>query len=252
MTWNPERYHQFQKERSAPFDDILNLVKVRPDLKAIDLGCGTGELTVRLADLLPDGNITGIDSSVEMLARAQPRARLGLRFILGYIQTVGGAWDLIFSNAALQWVDDHPQLIRRLFGLLRPNGQLVVQAPSNHHHPVHRLIAQIAGEEPFRAALGSWTRPIPVLSIDDYTVLLYELGAADVTVYEKVYPHVLADADALADWTSGTALVPYFERLSEPLRAAFMEQYRAALWQQWPAGPVYYGFRRTLFAATRA
>ena len=251
MPWNPERYHQFQKERFAPFDDLLQLVQRREGLRVIDLGSGTGELTRRLADALPGSDVLGLDSSPEMLAKAAVLARPGLRFELGAIEAAGGEWDLIFSNAALHWVNDHQTLIPRLFALLRPGGQLVVQLPSNYGHPTQTLIIETAHEEPFAQALNGWERTIPVLSIDAYAELLYALGGEEITVFEKVYPHVLQDADALVDWVSGTALVPYFERFSEEMKQRFLERYRQKLRQRYPSSPVFYGFRRTLFAATR-
>jgi trans-aconitate 2-methyltransferase len=185
-----------------------------------------------------------------MLARAAEYARPGLRFEHIAIENVAGQWDLVFSHAALQWVDDHPAFIPRLLSLVRPGGQIAVQMPSNHSHPSHQLIAQIAGEEPFRSTLGGWSRDWPVLGIDAYAELLYAHGARQITIFEKIYPHVLEDADALADWTSGTALVPYFEHLPERLHDLFMQEYRKRLRSRWPSGPVFYGFRRTLFAAT--
>jgi trans-aconitate 2-methyltransferase len=256
VPWDPDRYHQFEKERSAPFFDLLALVERRPALSVIDLGCGTGELTARLADALPGADVTGLDRSPEMLARAQPLARPGLHFEQGDISdiardiaTMRGQWDLIFSNAALQWVEDHNVLIPRLLASVRPGGQLVVQVPSNHTHPTHTLILELASEEPFQSALGGWRRISPVLPIEAYAELLYRHGASQITVFEKVYPHVLPDAGSLADWTSGTALVPYFERLTEDLRTLFIARYRARLAALWPTGPVFYPFRRTLFAA---
>jgi trans-aconitate 2-methyltransferase len=251
MPWNPDRYHQFQKERSAPFDDLLQLVQRRAGLRVIDLGCGTGELTRRLADALPESDVLGLDSSPEMLAQASTRARPGLRFETGTIEAVTGEWDVIFSNAALHWVDDHRALLPRLFALLRPGGQLVVQVPSNYSHPTLALIVEIAGAEPFAQALHGWNRVMPVLSIEEYAELLYKLGSEDITVFEKVYPHVLKDADALVDWTSGTALVPYLERFSEEMRERFLERYRQRLRERFPSSPVFYGFRRTLFASKR-
>lgn len=251
MPWDPNTYHKFQAERAAPFVDLLALVRVRPGRRVVDLGCGTGELTRRLADALPDSDVIGLDSSPQMLARAAEHARPGLRFIEGTIETAGGEWDLIFSHAALHWVPDHAALIPRLLALLRPGGQLAVQMPSNHNHLTHQLITTIAGEEPFVSALGGWHRDIPVLGIEAYADLLFAAGGRDLTVFEKIYPHVLADADALADWTSGTALVPYFERLPSALRDSFMDRYRARLRAACPGSPVFYGFRRTLFAATR-
>ena len=251
MPWDPERYEQFKKERYAPFEDLIKLVAVRDGLRAVDLGCGTGELTRRLADALPASDVVGIDSSHQMLASAEERARPGLRFEQGAIEEVQGEWDLIFSNAALQWVEDHRSLVPRLLGLLRTGGQLVVQMPSNFRHPSHTIMVEIAGEEPFRDALDGWTRQWPVLAIDEYAALLDKHGGRDLTVFEKVYAHVLEDADAVAAWMSGTALVPYMERLPEELQEPFMERYRARLRERFPTSPVFYGFRRTLFAATR-
>ncbi len=252
MPWNPDRYHMFQSERFAPFEDLLVHVHKREGLHVIDLGCGTGELTRRLADTLPGSDVVGIDTSSQMLARAEPLSRPGLRFELGSIETADGEWDLVFSHAALQWVPDHRSLLPQLFALIRPGGQIVVQMPSNHTHAAHTAISKIAGEEPFRSALGGWTRKSPVLPIETYAELLYTYGGMDIVVTERVYPHVLENADAVADWTAGTALIPYFERLPKNLHEPFMKQYRTRLRERWPSSPVFYGFRRILLSATRS
>jgi trans-aconitate 2-methyltransferase len=200
---------------------------------------------------LRGSEVLGLDNSPEMLGRAQTRARSGLRFELGAIEDAEGTWDLIFSHAALQWADEHDKLIPRLIQMLNPGGQIVVQMPSNHRHPAHVLIADIAAEEPYRSALKEFMRHSPVLSIDAYAQLLHASGGSELTVFEKIYPHVLPNADALAEWMAGTALVPYFERLPEAHHNGFMAQYRERLRARWPNPPVFYGFRRTIFAATR-
>lgn len=251
MPWNPDRYHQFQAQRAAPFEDALALVNVRSGLTAVDLGCGTGELTRRLADALPDCNLIGLDSSPEMLAKAAAYARPGLRFGQGQIEDYATPADLIFSHAALQWVEGHEALIPRLFGLVRPGGQLVVQMPTNHHHISHRLIREVAREAPFVTLLGGWERIPPLLPMERYAELLFAAGAESLTLYEKIYPHVLENADAVADWTQGTALVPYAERLGTQAYAEYMAVYRARLREAMPESPVFYGFRRILFAATK-
>lgn len=251
MPWNPDRYQLFKKERFQPFDDLSRLIRHREGISVVDLGCGTGELTARLADNLPHSDVLGIDSSAEMLQRAAQYARKGLRFELISIDQVEGEWDLVFSHAAIHWIEDHHSLIERLFRLVRPNGQLAVQLPSNHTHPAHTLIIEVASEEPFRAALDGWTRQSPVLSIEDYAGLLYNAGGEEIVVFEKVYPHVLESSDALADWTSSTTLVPYFERLPAELQEPFMQRYRDRLRALWPNSPVFYGFKRILFTATR-
>lgn len=251
MPWNPDKYHQFQTQRSAPFDDLLELVDVRPGLRVVDLGCGTGELTRRLADSLPDSDVLGLDSSPQMLERTHEHARPGLRFELGDQVGLDGEWDLIFSNAALQWSEDHEQLILHLVNCLAPGGQIAIQVPSNHNSRAHLVILELAGREPFVSALGGWTRRSPVLPIEAYAELLFQAEAQEIVVFEKVYPHVLENADAIAEWISGTALVPYFERL-DSLKDDFIKVIRQELHAVMPGEPVFYPFRRTFFSARKA
>ena len=251
MPWNPDKYHQFQTQRSAPFDDLLKLVDIRPGLRVVDLGCGTGELTRRLADSLPSSDVLGLDSSPQMLERAHAHARPGLRFELGNLAELDGKWDLIISNAALQWSDNHETLIPHLFSHLTPGGQIAVQVPSNHNSAAHLTIGEVAGREPFVSVLGGWTRQSPVLPIEAYAELLFREGAQELLVFEKVYPHVLENADAIVEWISGTALVPYFERLNS-LKDDFVNTIRQELHLAMPGKPVFYPFRRTFFSARKA
>jgi trans-aconitate 2-methyltransferase len=251
MSWDPDRYHRFRAERRAPFLDLLPLIAVREGLRVVDLGCGTGELTAELVERLPGSDVLGIDTSAQMLEQAAPRARDRLRFARGAIEELAGEWDLIFSNAALHWVEDHARLLPRLCELLCPGGQLVVQLPANHDHAAHRLVVEVAGEEPFRGALGGWVRRTPVLPLADYAELLFAAGGRQLTAIEKVYPHLLDNADAIADWARGTTLLPYLERLPDELHEPYFERYRARLRARYPGRPVFYGFRRILLAATR-
>ncbi|HSL27853.1 MAG TPA: methyltransferase domain-containing protein [Anaerolineales bacterium] len=250
MPWNPAQYHKFQAERSAPFFDLLALVEVRPNLRVVDLGCGTGELTRQLAETLPDSQVTGIDSSAEMLGKAAAYGTANLRFEQGDQARLTGEWDLIFSNAALHWSEDHPQLIPQLYERLTPGGQIAIQVPSNHNHISHQVYRDAASEEPFRTILNGFQRFAPVLSIDEYARLFFQCGAENIVVFEKVYAHVLEDSDAVVEWISGTALVPYFERLGvhrEEFLSAIGTRMRLAL----PETPVFYPFRRILMSARK-
>jgi trans-aconitate 2-methyltransferase len=250
MAWNPDQYHKFQSQRSAPFYDLLALVEKHPNLKAVDLGCGTGELTRVLADSLPGGNVTGLDLSPQMLEKAAVHASANLRFELGDQAQLSGTWDLIFTNAALQWTENHAALIPALFKKVRAGGQICVQIPSNHHHVSHVLIRETAKEEPFYTILKGFERIAPVLSIEDYTRILFEQGAEDIIVFEKIYPHVLEDSNAVIEWISGTALVPYFERLGEH-KNAFLEVLGGKMKKALPDSPLLYPFRRILFSAKK-
>ena len=250
MPWNPDQYHKFQTERAAPFYDLLALVDARPNLKAIDLGCGTGELTSQLADRLPNSDVTGLDSSPQMLDKAASFARGGLVFQAGDLSALSGDWDLIFSNAAIQWSADHAELIPQLFARLNPGGQIAIQAPSNHNHISHQIYRETADEEKFKSILQGFQRIAPVLTIDEYAQILFDCGAEKIVVFEKIYAHVLEDADAVVEWISGTALVPYFERLGEH-KNEFINSIREKMRAAMPGSPVFYPFRRILFSARK-
>ena len=249
MPWDPTQYHKFQAERSAPFFDLLALVEVRPNLKVVDLGCGTGELTSHLA-ALPGSLVTGIDSSAQMLEKARAFETPRLRFEQGDQARLRGDWDLIFSNAALQWSEQHKHLMPRLYERLNPGGQIAVQVPSNHNHISHQIYRETAEEEPFKSVLKGFQRYAPVLSIDEYANLFFKCGAENIVVFEKVYPHILANSDAVVEWISGTALVPYFERLGE-YKEKFVVVLRTKMHAAMPDSPVFYPFRRTLFSARK-
>jgi trans-aconitate 2-methyltransferase len=169
-TWNPDQYAKFQREREQPFADLLALIEPAPRMRAVDLGCGTGTLTRRLHEALHAAATLGIDRSDRMLDVARSDGLPGgLSFQAGTIEDFAGetAWDLIFSNAAFHWVEDHDALIRRLHAALTPGGQLAFQIPAMHHATSHALPDQLARQPPFREAFGGWTRPQPVLEPDD-------------------------------------------------------------------------------------
>jgi trans-aconitate 2-methyltransferase len=250
MPWNPDQYHKFQSQRAAPFYDLLALVDARPNLKVIDLGCGSGELTRQLADKLPNSHVTGLDSSPQMLDKAASFANSNLVFQQGDQSTLTGEWDLIFSNAALQWSENHTELIPHLFDKLKPGGQLAVQVPSNHNHISHQVYRETAEDDMFKFILQGFQRYAPVLSIDNYSRILFDCGAEDINVFEKIYPHVLEDSDAVVEWISGTALVPYFERLGEH-KDAFVKTIREKMRIAMPDSPIFYPFRRILFSARK-
>lgn len=174
MAWDPERYERFRAERAQPFRDLLALVEPRPGLSVIDLGCGTGEAPLELHRALAAGATLGLDSSPQMLAKAPAAA--GLRFELGDLAQAAGQFDLVFSNAALHWLPDHPVLLPRLAAMVRPGGQLAVQVPRNEEHASHQTALAVAREPAFARALRGYERHSPVLSTAAYAGLLQELG----------------------------------------------------------------------------
>ena len=227
----------------------MNLIEVREGINVLDLGCGTGELTEMISDMLPGSSTLGIDSSSSMLEEALSKTKPGLKFELCLIEKVDGKWDLVFSNAAIQWVDNHRELIPKLVSHLKPDGQIAVQMPANHHHPTQTLMVEIAAQEPYRTALGGWQRKWQVLSIKEYSELLYDCGAQNINVFERIYPHVLEDVDAIVEWLSGTALLPYFERLPQDLHNDFLADYKERLLSLYPKVPIFFPYQRIFFSA---
>jgi trans-aconitate 2-methyltransferase len=251
--WDPATYERFKSERSRPFFDLLALVEPAPGARAVDLGCGTGELTRALHERLGAGETVGLDSSSEMLARSAAFAGAGLRFERGDIAgfEAAPAWDVVFSNAALHWIGDHPALLARLAASLRAGGQLAVQVPANHDHPSHQVARAVAAEEPFLSAAGGLP-PTPVLAPEEYATLLHRLGFREQTVRLQVYGHLLAARDDVVEWVTGTTLTPLRARLDDQLWARFLDRYRQVLLPQLDeARPYFYPFKRLLFWARR-
>ncbi len=253
MSWNPATYNKFKSERFTPFFDLLALVKVKEGLSVIDLGCGTGELTRKLADALPQSTVLGIDSSAEMLKDSKAFENDSVKFECKSIEEqlkTKQKWDVVFSNAAIQWTDNHEKLIPQLISITKPGGQLAIQMPDQHSNISNILLNELAAEEPYKTALNNWTRVSPVLPIDNYAQLFFENGSTSMTVYEKIYPLILQDTDALFDWVSGTALIPYTERLQGKIKENFISEYKKRLKSSFKSIPVFYPFKRLILEAT--
>ncbi len=248
-TWNPTQYERFRSEREQPFHDLVALITRRPANRVVDLGCGTGVLTAALHRELGAESTLGVDSSDAMLKRARTLDVPGLDFVHGDI----GQWrpeasfDVVFSNAAIQWLGDHPALFARLRAMLVPGGELAVQVPANFDHLSHRLAAEIAREEPFIDAMRGYTRTFAVLPPEEYATLLHQLGFITQSVRLQVYAHVLESPDSVVEWVRGTLLTDYELRMPAALYQEFVTRYRerlnAALGDQ---RPFFYPFKRIL------
>jgi len=253
-SWDPRQYDKFEREREQPFYDLLSLVRRVPAMRVVDLGCGTGRLTRVLHNRLEARETIGIDRSDQMLAATGTAPETsGLRFAVGTIEAFAAGtgnhagYDLIFSNAALHWVDDHRVLLHALAELLTPAGQLAFQVPAQHDHLSHTIAEEVAASEPFRSALGGWRRSSPVLPPEDYARLLYQCGFREPKVQLIVYPHVLAGRDQVIEWVKGTLLTEYARHLPADFFEPFVDQYRRQLVARLdPAQPFFYPFKRIL------
>lgn len=248
--WSPEQYEKFKRERAQPFYDLIGLLEPKQDLSIVDLGCGTGELTAELHRKLQAKSTLGIDSSKEMLKKAAPHAGSGLRFSEGDIAKWGAGeqFDVIFSNAALQWCSHHEELFARLRQALRPGGQLAVQMPMNHDYPTHTLAAKMSRESPWKELLGeAYDKQSTMLSAEAYASLLFRLGFREQRVFLRVYGHVLESREGVIEWVKGTLLTHFESRLSAEDYSRFLASYRQRLFQELPdEKPFFYPFKRIL------
>lgn len=265
--WNPTQYDKFKNERSQPFLDLMALAQSQnqqptqpstlPKItKAVDLGCGTGELTALLHQQLKIQKTIAIDSSDEMLQKSQTHTTEGLHFQKSNIETwvPDEKMDLIFSNAALQWCPNHKELMKRLKSFLSPGGQLAIQMPMNHDYPTHTIAHEMSQEPRWSALL-----PAPLqsrkdshhmLNTEEYAQLLFDLGFREQKVFLRVYGHELESREQVIEWVKGTTLTRFQSQLSAEDYSRFISEYRQRLFEKLPnQNPFFYPFKRILMWA---
>jgi trans-aconitate 2-methyltransferase len=235
LDWNPALYRRYEDERTRPAQELLARVPLAGAARVFDLGCGPGNSTELLVHRFPGAQVVGTDNSEAMLVSARERLPQA-RFEFSDIST----WrpetppDLIYANAALQWVPDHEALIPRLFAALAPGGVLAIQMPDNRQEPTHRLMREVAAEAPWANAIGDADKiRTELLGIEGY----YDLLAADaarVDVWRTAYQHPMASAAAIVEWVRGTGLKPFVDRLTPQLQSSYLAEYERRIDTAYP------------------
>ncbi|MEU6482768.1 trans-aconitate 2-methyltransferase [Streptomyces sp. NPDC046887] len=267
--WDPDQYLRHSSHRTRPFLDLLHRIPELPatalgrPARIADIGCGPGNVTALLAERWPDARITGFDLSAEMLEQADkhhsgPTSGGGF---LDFRPADAAHWmpdepyDLIVSNAALQWVPGHPESFPRWLGGLTPGGVLAFQVPANFTAPSHALLGDLCESPEWRDRVGDHGRRfVHILDAPGYLGHLTGLGCA-ANVWETVYHQLLQGPDPVLDWVKGTALRPVLTALDDDpdAVAAFLGQYRELLRAAYPTGPhgTAFPFRRVFAVARR-
>jgi trans-aconitate 2-methyltransferase len=251
--WDPDRYLVYADERARPFVDLLARVGAESPDQVVDLGCGPGNLTALLAERWRGADVLGIDSSVEMVERARASGIDGVRFEVGDVR----AWrpaepvDVLISNATLQWVPGHLDLLPGLVDQVATGGWFAFQVPGNHDEPSHVLLHELAADPRFAAYTDGVARPH---SHDpaEYADALLDLGL-EVDAWETTYQHLLTGEDPVFTWISGTGARPTLQSLPDDLRSAFETEYKALLRDAYPPGThgTRLPFRRVFVVAHR-
>lgn len=253
--WDPGQYGRFGGERSRPFFDLVARVGAQDPPLVADLGCGPGNLTAALAERWPSATVAGVDSSAAMIEAARaghsgPR----LSFALGDVRdwTPDSPPDVIVSNAVLQWVPGHLEVLRRWAGLLAPGGWLAVQVPANFDQPSHALLRQLAGSGRWRPLLRDVSLNRQAAEPGEYLELLAAAGC-ETDAWETTYLHVLQGDNPVIEWYKGSGLRPVIDALPPDLADEFVAEYGVLIREAYPARP--YGtvlpFRRVFAVARR-
>jgi len=257
--WDPTVYRRFGSERSRPFFDLVGQIGAEKPRAVVDLGCGPGELTATLAECWPHARVTGLDSSAEMIERAAG-LDAPVTFAVADIREwqPGPDTDVVVSNAALQWVPGHQQLIDGWVAALPPGAWFAMQVPGNFDAPSHRALYAVADTPPFRNAIDGLLRDEPVGDPAAYAARMTAAGAT-VDAWETTYLHLLpaatgADEHPVLRWMDGTALRPVRAALDAEAFAAFRADLAERLAIAYPAvnGMVAFPFRRIFVVARTA
>lgn len=237
--WDPALYDRYKSYRERPaLDLMLRLPQDLAPREIWDLGCGTGEQTAVLKRRHPSARVRGLDSSPEMLAEAR-RRDAEVEWIEGDIAAFAPDTppDLIFTNAALQWLPDHAELFPRLVRTLAPGGVFACQVPETFDTPWHRLLRETAADGPWAQRLAEVRGVRPVAPAEAYYDLISPI-CGEVDIWSTVYIHVLEGDDPVVDWMRGTGLRPFLQALQTAEdRMRFLEAYRARVAQALPARP---------------
>jgi trans-aconitate 2-methyltransferase len=251
--WDAGQYLRFADERTRPARDLLARIDLAALRRIVDLGCGPGNSTALLRERWPGAAVLGLDSSAEMLAQAR-RDHPGIAFAEGDI----AEWspeercDLVFANAALQWVGDHARLVPRLLAAVAAEGALAVQMPRNHDFLTHALMRRVAAEGAWRDRLAGAREPSPVEPPEFYYDALAPQSRR-IVIWETNYIQVMDGIPAILAWLEGTGLRPYLSRLDAVEQRRFRERYAALLAEAFPAradGKVLLPYPRLFFIAT--
>ena len=256
MAWSARQYLKFEDERTRPARDLLQAVPAGEVRRAADLGCGPGNSTELLAARFPGASVVGVDNAADMIRAARERLP-AVRFELAPIEdwSEPGPWDLIFANAALQWVGGHETLLPKLAGLLAPGGSLAIQMPDNLKQPSHAAMSRVAKTAPFADKLAGAASARTAIPGADWYYALLKPHCARVDIWRTTYFHPLAGGlDAIVEWLKGTGLTPFLKPLSVEEKAAFLVAYKQELAKSYMPladGTVILPFPRLFIVATR-
>ena len=255
MSWSAEQYTIFEDERTRPVRDLLAAIPPRAVTAAIDIGCGPGNSTERLLAQYPGASVRGLDSSAGMIEAA--RARLPqVQFDIADVTVWDerGPFDVILSNAVMQWVPDHATLFPQLVSKLSAGGSLAIQMPNNLDEPAHALMRAVAADGPWAAKLAQASGMRTPMGTAHWFYGLLRPVCTRVDIWQTTYNHVLSGHGAIVEWFKGSGLRVFLDPLDDSERTAYLARYADAVAAAYPMqanGEVLLPFPRLFIVATR-
>ena len=254
-TWDSEKYLKFEKERTQPAIDLVRRVEGRNVSSVLDVGCGPGNSSVVIKNIFPNADILGIDFSADMIERAK-KDYVDITFEQWdadvFTEETSKKFDLIFSNACLQWLPNQFKTIINLYKLLNDNGIMAVQIPCNFDEPIHHLINKVVTSEKWKAVI-KYQRNYVMSSVEEYFNVISALSD-EFDIWTTTYHHVLPSHEAIWSWYEGTGLRPYLSQLDDSMKDEFKKDIMEEIRKNYPlqkSGKIIFDFPRLFFVVEK-
>ncbi len=255
MDWNSSLYLKYKNERTQPAVDLVNRISINEPKKIIDIGCGPGNSAAALASRFTSAKILGIDSSEDMILSAK-KSYPHLDFMLcdaeNELENIGERFDVVFSNACIQWIPNHHKLLKNMMMLLTDGGVLAVQTPMNYEEPVHLINERLTKSEKWKHKIKT-PRIFNNLKADEYYDILADISTS-FEMWQTTYFHKMKSHNEILEWYRGTGLRPYLNELSEDDKPLFENDILSELIKEYPVqknGDVIFRFPRFFFTAIK-
>ncbi len=252
--WNSEQYLKFKKERTQPSIDLVNSIKTENPVNIIDIGCGPGNSTRVLKNKFPNAKVIGADFSPNMIEKAK-KENPDIEFVIfdaaNDFEKLNTDFDVVFSNACIQWVPNHKKLLSDMMGILKPNGVLAVQVPVTVEQDMHKVRNNVVKQPRWKRIADA--RTFYTLNDFEYFDILSEISS-DFKIWKTIYYHRMPSYQSILEWYRSTGLKPFFDKLDDEESNLFEKDILSEIEKQFPVqqnGEIIFRFPRLFFTAVK-